>query len=158
MYPTDHPRRPTLSLKRITPFLWFDGRALEAAKFYGKIFKKSKILSASPMSVTFVLDGQTFYALNGGPHYKFNPAISFFISCQDQKEVDYYWTHLLKGGQPSRCGWLTDKFGLSWQVVPQTLGETINGKNKLGAQRALEAMLKMVKLDVKKLKAAYQGA
>ena len=146
-----------MTLKRITPFLWYDGKALEAAKFYCKIFKKSKILSASPMSVTFQLDGQVFYALNGGPHYKFTPAVSFFISCKDQKEVDYYWELLLKGGEPSRCGWLTDKFGLSWQVVPQALGECLGGKDKLGSQRALEAMMHMVKLDVKKLKAAYRG-
>jgi predicted 3-demethylubiquinone-9 3-methyltransferase (glyoxalase superfamily) len=146
-----------MSTKRITPFLWYDGKAMEAAKFYCKIFKRSKILSTSPMSVTFELDGQTFYALNGGPHYKFSPAISFFVGCRDQKEVDYYWERLLKGGQASRCGWLTDKFGLSWQIVPQALGECLNGKDRIGAQRALEAMMHMVKLDVKKLKAAYKG-
>ena len=144
-------------MKRITPFLWYNGQALEAAKFYCKVFKNSKVTSASPMSVTFTLDGQEFFALNGGPHFKFNPAISFFISCKDQKEVDYYWSRLLKGGQASRCGWLTDKFGLSWQVVPEALGDTIHGKDKLGSQRALEAMMQMVKLDVKKLKAAYKG-
>jgi predicted 3-demethylubiquinone-9 3-methyltransferase (glyoxalase superfamily) len=147
-----------MSVKRITPFLWFDGQALEAAKFYCKIFKKSKVRSASPMSVTFELDGQFFYALNGGPNFKFTPAVSFFVSCKDQKEVDYYWDRLLKGGEASRCGWLTDKFGLSWQVVPQALGECLNGKDRLGSQRALEAMMHMAKLDVKKLRAAYKGA
>jgi predicted 3-demethylubiquinone-9 3-methyltransferase (glyoxalase superfamily) len=146
-----------MKIHRITPFLWYDGKALEAAKFYCKVFKKSKILSASPMSVTFELDGQPVYALNGGSTFKFTPAISFFVSCKDQKEVDYYWERLLKGGKPSRCGWLTDQFGLSWQVVPQALGECINGKNQIGARRALEAMMHMVKLDVKKLKAAYKG-
>ena len=146
-----------MRVQRVTPFLWYDGKALEAAKFYCKIFKKSKIRSASPMSVTFELDGQPFLALNGGPHYKFTPAVSFLVSCKDQKEVDYYWTRLLKGGEPSRCGWLTDKFGLSWQVVPEALGECLNGKDQAGSRRALEAMMKMVKLDVKKLKAAYKG-
>ena len=146
-----------MSVKRITPFLWYDGQALEAAKFYCKIFKGSKIHSASPMSVTFKLDGQEFFALNGGPHFKFNEAISFFVSCKDQKEVDYYWTRLLKGGEPSRCGWLKDKFGLSWQVVPEALGECLNGKDKVGARRAMEAMMHMAKLDVKKLKDAYKG-
>src|SRR5438045_2845387 len=105
-----------MKVRRITPFLWYDGQALEAAKFYCKIFKNSKINSASPMSVSFQLDGQQFHALNGDSNFKFNPAVSFFISCKDQKEVDYYWNRLLKGGEPSRCGWLTDKFGLSWQV------------------------------------------
>lgn len=146
-----------MKFKRIIPFLWYDGNALEAAKFYCKIFNKSKVLSASPMSVTFELDGQTFYALNGGPHYKFTPAVSFFISCKDQKEIDYYWTRLLKGGEPSRCGWLTHKFGLSWQVVPEALGKCLGGKDKIGSQRTMEAMMHMVKLDVKKLQDAYKG-
>jgi predicted 3-demethylubiquinone-9 3-methyltransferase (glyoxalase superfamily) len=147
-----------MKMKRITPFLWYDSQALDAAKFYCKIFKRSKIHSASAMSVTFRLDGQEFFALNGGPYYKLNPAVSFYVSCKDQKEVDYYWSRLLKGGKPSRCGWLTDKFGLSWQVVPEALSQCINGKNKAGAKRAFDAMMTMVKLDVKKLKAAYQGA
>jgi predicted 3-demethylubiquinone-9 3-methyltransferase (glyoxalase superfamily) len=146
-----------MKIKRIVPFLWFDGNALEAAKFYCKIFNKSKILSSSPMSVTFELDGQTFYALNGGPNYKFTPAISFFISCKDQKEVDYYWNKLLKGGLANRCGWLNDRFGLSWQVVPEALSKGLNGKDKIGAQRTLEAMMHMIKLDVKKLEDAYKG-
>jgi len=146
-----------MKFKRIIPFLWFDGNAFEAAKFYCKIFKKSKVLTASPMSVTYELDGQLFYALNGGPHYKFNPAVSFFISCKDQKEVDFYWTKLLNGGKANRCGWLTDKFGLSWQVVPEALGKCLNGKDKIGAQRAMEAMMHMEKLDVKKLLDAYRG-
>lgn len=146
-----------MALKRITPFLWYDGTAQDAAKHYCKIFKKSKIHSSSPFSTTFELDGQMFYALNGGPHFKFNEAVSFFISCKDQKEVDYYWNKLLKGGKASRCGWLQDKFGLWWQVVPEALGECLGGKDKIGAQRAMEAMMHMVKLDVKKLKDAYKG-
>ena len=146
-----------MKINRITPFLWFDNQAEEAAKFYCSIFKKSKILIASPMSVTFELDGQMFYALNGGPHFKFTPAISFFITCMDQKEVDYYWNKLLKGGKPSQCGWLQDKYGLSWQVVPEVLGECLNGKDRAGAERAMQAMMGMVKLNVTALKAAYAG-
>jgi predicted 3-demethylubiquinone-9 3-methyltransferase (glyoxalase superfamily) len=146
-----------MKINRITPFLWYDGQAEEAAKFYCSIFKKSKIHSASPMSVVFELDGQRFYALNGGPHYRFTPAVSFFISCKDQKEVDYYWNRLLKGGQPSRCGWLQDKYGLSWQVVPEALGECLGGKDRAGAERAMQAMMGMVKLEVKGLKNAYAG-
>jgi predicted 3-demethylubiquinone-9 3-methyltransferase (glyoxalase superfamily) len=137
--------------KRVTPFLWYDGQAEEAAKFYCSIFKKSKIVSADPMSVVFELDGQVFYALNGGPMYKFTPAVSFFISCKDQKEVDYYWTRLLKGGKPSRCGWLVDKFGLSWQVVPEVLGEVLGHPDPVKAQKGMQAMLKMQKLIVKDL-------
>jgi predicted 3-demethylubiquinone-9 3-methyltransferase (glyoxalase superfamily) len=145
-----------MALKRITPFLWYDGQAEEAAEFYCKIFKKSKIHSADPMSVVFELDGQTFYALNGGPHYKFTPAVSFFVSCKDQKEVDYYWTKLLKGGKPSRCGWLTDKFGLSWQIVPEALGKVLGHPDAAKAQKGMQAMLKMEKLIVKDLLAAVR--
>ena len=146
-----------MKLKRITPFLWYDGQALEAAKFYCSIFKKSKVLSAGSMSVTFRLDGQDFFALNGGPMYKFNEAVSFYVNCKDQKEVDYYWNRLLKGGKASRCGWLKDKFGLSWQVIPEALGECLNGKDPEGSKRALQAMMGMVKLDVARLKKAYKG-
>jgi predicted 3-demethylubiquinone-9 3-methyltransferase (glyoxalase superfamily) len=121
-----------MKMHRITPFLWYDDQAEDAAKFYCPIFKKSKIHSISPMTVTFELDGQMFYALNGGPHFKFNPAVSFFINCKDQKEVDYYWNKLLKGGHPSQCGWLQDKYGLSWQVVPAALGECLGGKDRKG--------------------------
>ncbi len=151
-------------MQKITTFLWFDGQAEEAAKFYCSIFKRSKIVGAfgsdgkgHPLTVDFVLEGQRYHALNGGPLFKFTPAFSLFITCKDQKEVDYYWSRLLKGGKASRCGWLTDKFGLSWQVVPTALGECLGGKDKAGAARAMQAMMKMVKLDVKKLKAAYKG-
>jgi predicted 3-demethylubiquinone-9 3-methyltransferase (glyoxalase superfamily) len=107
------------------------------------------------MSVTFRLDGQTLFALNGGPHYKFNEAVSFFISCKDQKEVDYYWNRLIKGGKPSRCGWLKDKYGLSWQVIPQDLGKFLGDKDPVKADRVMQAMLKMVKLNVAGLRKAY---
>jgi len=146
-----------MTVTRITPFLWFENQAETAARFYCSIFENSKIESSSGMSVTFELDGQRFHALNGGPHYQFTPAVSFFVSCKDQAEVDYYWDKLLKGGQPSRCGWLIDQFGLSWQIVPDALGECLGGSDKAGAQRAMAAMMQMVKLDVAQLKAAYEG-
>ena len=143
---------------RVTPFLWFDGEAEAAARYYVSVFKKgSKVTSASPMSVTFELEGQPIFALNGGPMFKFTEAISLFVDCKDQKEVDYFWGALGKGGTPGRCGWLKDKWGLSWQVVPRALGECLNGPDRAGAQRAMEAMLGMNKLDVKKLEAAYRG-
>jgi predicted 3-demethylubiquinone-9 3-methyltransferase (glyoxalase superfamily) len=143
---------------RVTPFLWFDGQAEEAARYYVSVFKKgSKVTSASPMSVSFELEGQPFHALNGGPMFKFTEAVSLFIDCKDQREVDYFWKKLGEGGAYSRCGWLKDRWGLSWQVIPRALGESLGGKDRAGAQRAMEAMLKMGKLDVKKLKAAYKG-
>lgn len=143
---------------RVTPFLWYDGQAEEAARYYVSVFKKgSKVTSVSPMSVTFELEGQPFIALNGGPMFKFTEAVSLFVECKDQREVDYYWAKLLDGGEPSRCGWLKDRWGLSWQVIPRALGQCLGGPDKAGAQRAMEAMLKMVKLDVKKLEAAYAG-
>lgn len=146
-----------MKVRRITPFLWFEGRAVDAAKFYCRILKNSKILSTSGMGASFVLDGQVFHALNGPRMSDFNTSVSLYIDCKDQKEVDYYWTRLLKGGNPSRCGWLEDKFGLSWQVVPKALPQVLNGKDRVGSRRALEAMMHMVKLDVAKLKAAYRG-
>lgn len=146
-----------MKLRRITPFLWFSGNAVLAARFYCRVFKNSKLVSKNAMGCTFQLDGQVFHALNGGNMFQFNPSISFFVDCKDQKEVDYYWSRLIKGGKPSRCGWLTDQFGLSWQIVPRALLKTINGKNKLGARRAMEAMMHMVKLDAAALEAAYRG-
>jgi predicted 3-demethylubiquinone-9 3-methyltransferase (glyoxalase superfamily) len=143
-------------MPKITPFLWFDGKAHEAAKFYVSIFKKkSKILELTPMLALFRLQGQDFYALNGGPHYKLTPAFSLFVSCKTQKEVDYYWKKLLAGGKASRCGWLTDKYGLSWQIIPEILGKLLNDKDKKKANLVMQAMLQMVKLDTKKLKEAY---
>jgi predicted 3-demethylubiquinone-9 3-methyltransferase (glyoxalase superfamily) len=148
----------TLKRHRVTPFLWYDGQAEEAARCDVAIFKKgSHVTSVSPMSVTFELEGQPFLALNGGPTFKFSEAMSLFVDCRDQREVDYYWRKLGDGGQPGRCGWLKDRWGLSWQVVPRALGECLNGRDKAGAKRAMEAMLGMSKLDVKQLRAAYKG-
>jgi predicted 3-demethylubiquinone-9 3-methyltransferase (glyoxalase superfamily) len=116
-------------MQKITPFLWFDGQAEEAARFYTSIFKKSKIESISPMSATFRLDGVKFIALNGGPQFKFTEAISFFVSCKTQKEIDYFWRKLSAGGEKSRCGWIKDRFGVSWQIVPPILGELLNAED-----------------------------
>ena len=144
-------------MQKITPFLWFDGQAEAAAKFYTSIFKRSKIESITPMSATFRLDGMKFIALNGGPQFKFTEANSFFVSCQTQKEIDYFWEKLSAGGKKSRCGWLKDKFGVSWQIVPPILGELLNDEDEEKSQRVMQAMLQMGKLDIKKLKAAYAG-
>lgn len=149
---------PIRSSHRVTPFLWFDGTAEEAARYYVSVFKKgSKVISASPMSVTFELEGQRFLALNGGPAFKFSEAVSFFVDCKDQREVDFFWKKLSEGGKPGRCGWLKDRWGLSWQVIPRALGECLGGSDRAGAQRSMEAMLRMGKLDVKGLRAAYRG-
>ena len=156
-------------MEKITPFLWFDNQAEEAANFYTKIFKNSKIgnISRYPedspgpagqvMVVEFELDDQAFRALNGGPLFTFSPAISFSIACDDQVEVDHYWDRLLEGGQTSQCGWLVDKFGLSWQVVPKVLGVLLSDPDPEKAQRVMEAMLKMVKLDIGELERAHLG-
>ncbi len=156
-------------MPKIHPFLWFDNQARPAAEFYVSVFPNSKILTdlsnseSAPgptgevMVVDFEIDGQQVTALNGGPTYKLTEAFSFVIDCADQAEVDYYWDRLLEGGKPSQCGWLTDRFGLSWQVVPKALFETIAGPDPAGRERAMAAMMQMVKLDVAKLKAAYAG-
>ena len=157
-------------MQKITPFLWFDDNAEEAVKFYTSIFKNSKIgkiarydkagekaagrPAGSVMTVEFQLEGQEFVALNGGPHFKFTEAISFVVNCETQEEVDYYWEKLSQGGKEVQCGWLKDKYGLSWQIVPTVLGELLSGKDAAKAKRVMDAMLKMVKLDIKKLKAA----
>jgi predicted 3-demethylubiquinone-9 3-methyltransferase (glyoxalase superfamily) len=155
-------------MQKITPFLWFDNQAEEAMKFYTSIFKKSKIVSvnkygdAGPgpkgtvMSGKFLLNGQEFFALNGGPMFKFSPAISFFVKCETQKEIDHFWKKLSAGGETLQCGWLRDKFGVSWQIVPPILGDMLSDKDPKKSQRVMEAMLKMTKLDIKKLKKAYQ--
>ncbi len=143
-------------MPKITPFLWFDGKAEAAAKFYTSIFKNSEIESISPMSATFQLAGQKFIALNGGPQFKFTEAISFFVSCETQKEIDYFWEELSAGGEKSRCGWLKDKFGVSWQIVPRILGDMLKDEDAGKSQRVMQAMLKMDKLDIKKLKQAYE--
>ncbi len=159
-----------MTAHRITPFLWFDHQAEEAAKFYTSIFRNSKIgkivrnSAAAPgpsgavLTVEFTLDGQEFTALNGGPNFPFTEAVSFVVHCETQQEVDYYWDELLAGGVPSQCGWLKDRYGLSWQIVPNALLELIGSKDPGVAQRATEAMMKMVKLDIEVLrKAAAQG-
>jgi predicted 3-demethylubiquinone-9 3-methyltransferase (glyoxalase superfamily) len=157
-------------MQTITPFLWFDGQAERAAEFYVSIFKNSKIMNmsrygeagpgrkGSVMVVTFMLDGQKFTALNGGPQFKFTPAISFLVDCKTQKEVDDLWRKLSRGGQTEQCGWLRDKFGVSWQIVPSVLGELLQDKDANKSKSVMNAMLKMVKLDIKKLKQAYDRA
>ena len=150
-------------MNRITPFLWFDGKAEEAMNFYVSIFRNSKTGSVmrgpnnSVMSVTFQLDGQEFYALNGGPNYTFTPAISFFVNCETQGEVDELWEKLSAGGATNRCGWLQDKYGLSWQVIPSILGKLLGDKDPAKAKRVMDAMLKMDKIDIARLKQAHEG-
>jgi len=145
-------------MQKIVPFLWFDGKAEEAAKFYVSIFKNSKILSANPMSVTFQLEGQPFYALNGGPQYKFTPAISLFVNCETQQEVDELWGKLSASKADEQCGWLKDKYGLSWQIIPTVLGKLMGDKNTKKANAAVQAMLKMKKIDIKGLQQAFDAA
>ena len=153
-----------LARQKITPFLWFDHQAEDAARFYVSLFARSKILSVSgkgpnggPMAVSFVLDGQPLHALNGGPIFTFTAAISLYVDCQTQAEVDTLWTALSRGGSKGRCGWLKDRYGLSWQLVPSVLGRLINDPDAEKAQRAMAAMMKMRKLDIKKLQAAHAG-
>ena len=148
-------------MKKITPFLWFDTRAEEAMNFYVSIFKNSKVLSVSPgpngraMSVSFELEGQEFMAFNAGPEFKFTEAISLFVDCKTQEEVDELWEKLSAGGEKSRCGWLKDKFGLSWQIIPSALGELMGDKDPEKSKRVMEAMLQMKKIDIKTLQQAY---
>lgn len=150
-------------MPKITPFLWFDGQAEDAMKLYTSIFKQSKVIAVNGahgkvMSVTFELEGQRFMGLNAGPLYKFNEAISFFVGCETQQEIDELWDRLIAdGGAPSRCGWLKDKFGLSWQIVPNTLGQMLGDKDAAKSGRAMNAMLKMNKLDIKELQRAFAG-
>ena len=154
-------------MQKITPFLWFDGKAEEAMNFYVSIFKNSKVgrvtrygdagpgPKGSVMSATFELEEQEFFALNGGPQFQFTPAISFFVSCETQQEVDELWEKLSAGGEKNRCGWLRDKYGLSWQIIPTALGEMLGDKDPAKANRVMKAMLQMDKIDVKGLKQAY---
>lgn len=142
-------------MQKITPFLWFDNQAEQAAKFYCFIFKNSKIVNSSPMIVTFELEGQKFMALNGGPQFKFTEAISFFVDCETQEEVNYYWEKLSEGGNESQCGWLKDKFGMSWQIIPSILGKLMGDPDHVKSQRVMNAMLQMRKIDIAKLKEAY---
>lgn len=155
-------------MKKITPFLWFDGQAEEAARFYASVFKHSEIRTVtrygdagpgpkgSVMTVAFQLDGQDFVALNGGPVYKFTPAVSFVVDCKDQDEVDYFWSKLTAGGREDACGWLVDKYGVSWQIVPAGFTDYIAGKDAKKAQAAMQAMFQMKKLDIAKIKDAYE--
>jgi len=157
-------------MPRITPFLWFDSQAEEAARFYVSIFKNSKIVKVarygeagpgpkgSVMTVVFELEGQEFIALNGGPQFKFTEAISFSVSCNTQKEVDEFWEKLSKGGEEGPCGWLKDKYGLSWQINPAILGEMLSDPDPKKSRRVMEAMLKMKKIDIAALKKAYDAA
>lgn len=160
-------------MSKITPFLWFDTQAEDAAKLYVSVFPNSRIVSVNRlptdlphtgakagdvMTVAFELDGQAYTAMNGGPAFKFDEAVSFVIDCADQAEVDHYWDSLLAdGGQPSACGWLKDRFGLSWQVTPRALIEMTTGPDKEAAARAFQAMMGMVKIDIAALRAAYEG-
>ena len=156
-------------MQKITPFLWFDGKAEEAMNFYTSIFKNARAKNVtrygdagpgskgSVMSATFELEGQEFYALNGGPMYQFTPAISFFVSCGTQQEIDNYWDRLSEGGAVQQCGWLTDKFGLTWQIVPSVLFPLLQDKDPKKSTRVMQAMMKMVKLDIAQLQQAHQG-
>jgi len=156
-------------MQKITPFLWFDNNAEEAVNFYASIFKDARIIeivrygeagpgpAGSAMTVQFELFGQEFIALNGGPHFKFNEAISFSVNCESQQEVDEYWRKLTEGGTESRCGWLKDKYGLSWQVNPTILGKMLNDKDPQKAKRVMEAMLQMDKIDIPTLQRAYEA-
>jgi predicted 3-demethylubiquinone-9 3-methyltransferase (glyoxalase superfamily) len=156
-------------MQKITPFLWFDGQAEEAANFYVSTFKNSKILNlarygeAGPgpegtvMVATFQIEGQKFMALNGGPHYTISPAISFYVDCETQAEVDELWQKLTAGGSEVQCGWLKDKFGVSWQIIPKTLIELMQDKDPVKSQRVFKAMMGMIKIDIEALKRAYRG-
>lgn len=136
-------------INQIYPCLWFDGRAKEAADFYCSIFKNSRIITDTPLVVTFELEGKKFMGLNGGPQFKFNESVSFVVECETQAEIDHYWTKLTEGGQESQCGWLKDKFGLSWQIVPSVLGKLMSDPVK--RPKVMEAFLKMKKFDIEKL-------
>jgi predicted 3-demethylubiquinone-9 3-methyltransferase (glyoxalase superfamily) len=163
----------TLAMQKITPCLWFDTQAEDAANFYVSIFKNSKIVSVnrygkaghevhgkaagSVMAVEFEIEGQKFVALNGGPQFKFDEAISFQIHCKTQEEIDYYWNRLTEGGKEVACGWLKDKFGLSWQVVATPLFEMLSDKDSTKTERVTKAFLKMKKFDIEKLRRAFEG-
>ena len=156
-------------MQKITPFLWFDANAEEAVAFYTSVFKDSKVLATarygeagpgpkgSVMTMKFVLNGQEFIALNAGPHFQFNEAVSFVVDCETQQEVDYYWSKLTAGGKEVQCGWLKDKFGLSWQITPTILPQLLQDKDPQKANRVMQAMMKMVKIDIEGLKRAHRG-
>jgi len=158
-------------MEKITPCLWFNGKAEEAARFYTSIFKNSRIVTVtrygeagaqvsgmpkgSVMTVIFEINRQEFMGLNGGPHFTFSPAISFAVNCETQQEVDEYWRKLSEGGEPGQCGWLTDKYGVSWQIAPTIMGKLFQGKDTAKTENVMKAMLQMQKLDIKVLQQAY---
>ncbi|GAM98476.1 3-demethylubiquinone-9 3-methyltransferase [alpha proteobacterium U9-1i] len=143
---------------KITPFLWFDGQLEQAVKFYTSVFKDSHVVSINPMTASFVLEGQEFMGLNAGPMFKFNEAVSFFVKCETQEDVDYYWSALTAdGGSEGQCAWLKDKFGLSWQIVPTTLGRYLGDADRAKANRVMQAMMKMKKIVIADLDAAAAG-
>lgn len=151
-------------MQKITPFLWFNGNAEEAVAFYCDVFKEARrkdtVRTGSdgpPLTVSFDLFGQTFVALNGGPQFSFTEAVSFVVSCETQDEVDYYWNKLSEGGQPSRCGWLKDKFGLSWQIVPAGMNRLLGDADRDKTGRVMQALIKMEKLDMNVLQQAYDA-
>ncbi len=141
----------------VTPFLWFEGNMQQAVNFYLSVFERARLISMNPMSATFELQGQQLMALNAGPHHKFNEAISLFVACDDQAEVDYYWDRLSAGGAEQQCGWIKDQFGLSWQVIPRALGRMLSDPDHARAHRVLQAMLGMQKIVIADLEAAYAG-
>lgn len=146
-------------MQKISTCLWFDNQGAEAAEFYTSVFDNSRIISATPITVEFQLEGRDFLALNGGPEFNFTEAVSLVVDCSSQDEVDRYWEALTAdGGEESRCGWLKDKYGLSWQIVPSVLSELLTGPDADGAQRTTEAMLRMRKLDIAELERAYRGS
>lgn len=156
-------------MHKIVPCLWFDGQAEEALDFYASIFRNSRVFDVmrygdagpgpkgSVLAASVELDGNEFMALNGGPMFKPTPAISFFVKCETQADVDHYWDRLLEGGSPMQCGWLSDKYGISWQIVPTALGQMLRDKDPAKANRVMQAMMKMVKLDLDALQRAYEG-
>ena len=160
-------------MKPIVPCLWFDNQAEEAARFYTSVFKDSKITGTayygpaaseaagrpkgSVLTVTFEIHGQEFLALNGGPAFKFSEAISFVVKCKNQEEIDEYWSRLSEGGAPGQCGWLKDRYGMSWQIVPESLGKMVQDKDRAKSDRVMEALIKMKKLDARALEEAYEG-
>jgi predicted 3-demethylubiquinone-9 3-methyltransferase (glyoxalase superfamily) len=143
----------------ITPFLWYDNNAQDAAAFYTSVFPTTKIISSSPVITEVELQGQRLLFLNGGPHFRHTEAFSLFVGCETQAEIDDYWEKLqADGGSPSQCGWLKDKFGLSWQIVPNVLGKLLGSSDRAASKRAMDAMLSMTKLDIAQLQRAYDGA
>ena len=151
-------------MQKVTPFLWFDGKAEEAMNLYVSLFKNARIVelhragdSGPVMSGTFEIDGAQYHAFNGGPMFAFSPAISMFANCETQAEVDALWDRLLEGGEAQRCGWLKDRFGLSWQIVPSNLGKRLRDKDPVRAKRVVEAMMQMIKLDMDGIERAYAG-